>query len=934
MSESHRVASLNLCLGLRNKKDTVKNFIAENAIEILCLQETEIPVDYPIELLTFKGFNFESENNTVKMRCGVYLSNNVSYLRRNDLEVVNMHVMIIDLLDNRKTRIINVYRPFNPSNNLTQFEFFVNQIEVIKNNTTPSTIVLGDFNLDHSKIYDISYSHKNYFTLLTEKFNPLNLIQLVNFETWSRTINNIVCSSTLDHVYTKDPTNIKAIYPVNPPFGDHVAVIIELKLKQQNKKDFFRRNWSNYSQQKLTALLQITDWSINFDGVQAYWNNFESKLIEIVDLLAPLEPVKDIQNTKTHPPTYIKTKINRRNRLLKNIKSNNNPNDTRLAIKTLNREIKSYFHKVKAKNIRKGIIPGNSKSLWNAVNKAKDINMSSLPETLFENKVKLDPANHATAFANFFSNKVNTIVNQTHVDPGVYNGLPKINCECSFFMSPADILECLKTIKTKNCEGFDRIPQRVLSDGAEYLITPLGGLFKRIYEQKTIPQQWSVSKVIPIHKKGLKSDIENYRPIANLCSTSKLFEKLILKRILSIEKINDVDITGKEQHGFKRNKSTTTLSLQIQSLISRALDEDKHVLMASIDLSAAFDVVNIDLLLERLRIVGLPVDVVELVKVWLTNRSFYVELNDLNSVLHDINSGTIQGSILGPILYALYVAPLFDLTDLSNFADDNFILTFNENKISAITEMESKLAIITKWLTDSGLKVNQSKTELCHFYRKDTPAVEINVNNNIIKSKDNMNVLGVIFDSKLTWAKHISTQINKSSRALHAIKLIRKYFNKNEILALLTSNFYSILFYNSEVWHLPTLKPPLKQLILSASANALKLSQSRPDAYESFINVHKSCNRALPEQFIVYKHAILLHKLYNNHQPQADWIDINVNQVFNSRNTKFRIIKNNTYMVGNNLLSSRLSILNDKIELNDLNLSLDSFKIKYKKILL
>ena len=75
------------------------------------------------------------------MRCGVYLSNNVSYLRRNDLEVVNMHVMIIDLLDNRKTRIINVYRPFNPSNNLTQFEFFVNQIEVIKNNTTPSTIM-------------------------------------------------------------------------------------------------------------------------------------------------------------------------------------------------------------------------------------------------------------------------------------------------------------------------------------------------------------------------------------------------------------------------------------------------------------------------------------------------------------------------------------------------------------------------------------------------------------------------------------------------------------------------------------------------------------------------------------------------------------------------------------------------------------------------
>ena len=227
-----------------------------------------------------------------------------------------------------------------------------------------------------------------------------------------------------------------------------------------------------------------------------------------------------------------------------------------------------------------------------------------------------------------------------------------------------------------------------------------------------------------------------------------------------------------------------------------------------------------------------------------------------------------------------------------------------------MSEMESKLKTITKWLTDSGLKVNESKTELCHFYRKDTTQVEITVNNVVITSKDNMNVLGVIFDSKLTWSKHIANQVSKSSRALHTIKLIRKYFNKQEILAILTSNFYLILFYNLEVWHIPNLKPPLKQLILSASANALKLSQHKPDAYESFINVHKSCNRAHPDQILTFKHAILLHKLYNLQQPQADWIDINVNQVFNSSQKHFKIAKSNTYPVGNNLLSTRLSILN------------------------
>ena len=641
--------------------------------------------------------------------------------------------------------------------------------------------------------------------------------------------------------------------------------------------------------------------------------------------------MKFLKNLKTTPPKHIKNKINKRNRLLKKLKSNPNPQSTRQTIKDLNNEIKSFYHKIKSKNVRKGIMPGNSKSLWDAVNKAKDINTNPMPDVLFENNVKLKLTEHATAFADFFSNKVKSIISQTVIDPNVYNGKAKINAHSKFFMTSTDIKECLKSIKTKNCEGYDRIPQRIISDGAEYLIEPFTALFSRIYNQRKIPDQWLIAKVIPIHKKGLKCNIENYRPIANLCSSSKLFEKLILKRILEIELNFGVDLTGKQQHGFKKNKSTSTLSLQLQSLIARALDEDNYALMASVDLSAAFDVVNIDLLMERLRVIGLPEDVLTLIHIWLKNRYFYVELGDQTSIFHEINSGTIQGSILGPILYAIYVSPLFDLTDLSNFADDNFILTFAKNKEDAITLMKNKLNLITAWLSNSGLKVNEQKTEICLFHRKDTPPIEINLNNNVIISKDSMNVLGVVFDSKLNWAKHIANQINKANKALHAIKLIKRYFSKNEILQLLTSNFYSILFYNSEVWHIPHLKPPLKQLLLSASANTLKLSQRSPNRYESFIDIHKSCERATPNQMMNYKHAILLHKLYNNNQPSADWVDLNIQQILTSRQTEFNILKSNNFLVGNNLLATRLAILNNKICLADLNLSLDTFKVKYKE---
>ena len=132
---------------------------------------------------------------------------------------------------------------------------------------------------------------------------------------------------------------------------------------------------------------------------------------------------------------------------------------------------------------------------------------------------------------------------------------------------------------------------------------------------KKIPEQWRISKVIPLLKKGNLSKIENYRPIANLCSTSKIFEKLILMRLSQLESIKNLSFTGKSQYSFKKNHSTATIGLILQSLISNALIENKFALMASLDLSAAFDVVNIGLLRKRLDIVGIPADVVSLIEI-------------------------------------------------------------------------------------------------------------------------------------------------------------------------------------------------------------------------------------------------------------------------------------------------------------------------------
>ena len=925
-----KIATLNLCLGLKNKKDMVKGLIIENKLDILCVQEIEVQSDVPRNILSIKGFNFEAESNSKKARVGIYIKDNISYQRREDLEGTDLHLLVVDLNGSRKVRIINVYRSFNPTNGFSPRNNFIQQLVKIKNAFVPNTILLGDFNLDYKKQFDVNYGHKLLFDDFDTYMSEFNLIQLIDFNTWSRMIGNIYKSSILDHIYTTDPTCITDIHSITPIFGDHVMICFNLRLDKSVKQSSMKRDWRSYSKTLLCEKLAVMDWTINDDSVQGYWNCFENKLIGVVDVLVPLVDFVNNNVKSTLISPLIRNKLNKRKRFLK--KQKTDPTlERHLHIKTLNKEIKNHFFKLKRDKIRRGILPGNSKSLWSAVNLAKDINIKGLPETMFINKVKVAPIKLADSFGSFFHEKVANIVNETEVDPGVYNGVKKITCQNEFYMSKDIVKECVLSLKIKNSEGFDRIPQRILSDGVDFLCAPLAGLFMLIYSEKSIPEQWLVSKIILIHKKGPRHDIENYRPIANLCSSSKIFEKLILKRIQTLQELNAIDLTGKQQHGFKKKRNTASIGLVLQSLIARALDESNYVLMASLDLSSAFDIVNVKLLIKRLRIIGLPGDVVDLIEVWLRERFYYVDISGDRSNLFKSSTGTIQGSILGPFLYAVYVSPIFDICNMSNFADDNFVISWSKDKNTLVLDLVRKLEAITKWLRGSGLKVNENKTELCLFYRIDTQPVVLTLNNTPILSKTTINVLGVIFDSKLQWAEHIAQAIKKANSSLHAIRMIKGFFSKKELLELITANYYSILYYNSDIWHIPSLKPALKQLLLSASAKAIKVCMYKPSPMISFIDLHKLNKRATPNQLLNYKHALLLYNIYNENQPSAEWLALNFNQIITSRQTSFQISKLNNYKVGLNILSNRLAVINKMIPLDWLALSKESYKVKCKK---
>ena len=928
---SIKIASWNLCLGLPNKKDIVLSELESNKIDVCCMQETELEKNYPINILSTPKFEFECEKSSDKRRIGVYINRHLKYNRRKDLEEPDCHVLILDILSTPNFRIISLYRSFRPPNGMSPTAFFEKQLDIVERNCSANTIVLGDFNLDFRMRWRNDYAHKNLFNILTNLVEKLNFFQLVDFPTWSRYVSNSLKDSILDHVYVNNLTLVSNCSSITPTFGDHLLIIVELTLVRPPVKNITCRSWKNYSKQSLLNAFNDVVLEIDCVDVQQYWNNLENIIIGVIDKILPIVEICPQKVQKNEIPNSIQTKMNRRNRLIKKNKVRTSM-ELKSKIKSLDKEIKSFFHLSKSSKIRQKIVPGDNTSLWSAVKLAKNQPANSIPKNLYCNNRPVNENESPNCFADFFRDKVQSLKETLNVSDTVYNGRNKIIVCDRFFMNERDVKECIMSLKPKKCEGFDRIPVSVIVDACDILLPPLTTLFRLIYAQKTIPDQWRMAKIIPVFKKGNKSQIENYRPIANQCSTSKIFEKLILKQIHYLESTNNLDFTCKQQHGFKKNKSTATAGLLLQSLIVHATDSNNYALMASLDLSAAFDLVNVRLLIRRLRILGLPMDLVKLIEVWLTDRKFYVELDGQVSHVLDSEDGTIQGSVLGPILYAIFVSPLFDLANLTNFADDNFILEFNSNVNDLILNMEQKLEMITKWLKDSGLKVNEKKTEICLFHRNDTQIITLTLQGQQITSKKFMNVLGVTFDSKLNWSIQTANAISKANKSLYAIKMIRKYLNPIEIKILLTSNFYSTLYYNSEIWLSHLLDQNSKQNLLSASAKALRLSMPFTNRFISFEEIHKNCKQSTPVHVSKYKTALELYKLFNSTEPSKDWLDLTNQIITNNRQNYFQCIKAHNYKIGLSTRVNKFYSLNGQIDLNLLNLNYPAYKKKCKII--
>ena len=311
--EDFNLASLNLCLGLSNKKDMVTRLLNDNNISVCCMQETEIPNNYPELTLNCNGYDLELELSTNKKRSGIYLKNGLNYLRRNNLERKDFHIVVVDINLAVQIRIICIYRSFRPPNQMTPDNFFLEQLKIIRNALCKNCYILGDFNLDANMTNCLDYGRRIPLKFLTDFALENNLSQIVNFNTWTRTINGAKKESLLDHIYVNNPASVNEVTKIIPTFGGHSLVVTKLNFKLKMTTEIKnKRIWGGYSVPLLNSLLTValTSAGVNWPAlnVQEHWNCLEMLIVKCTDECAPIVETKlCYKKTVNNLPPRIKT---------------------------------------------------------------------------------------------------------------------------------------------------------------------------------------------------------------------------------------------------------------------------------------------------------------------------------------------------------------------------------------------------------------------------------------------------------------------------------------------------------------------------------------------------------------------------------------------------------------------------------------------------
>lgn len=698
-------------------------------------------------------------------------------------------------LQGKTLTLICVYVP--PNFTVAQYNSFFHALSSIQDIFRSHVLILGDFNLSD---YVVSSSSTN---------PPGAILALNNFLTLSHLSQHCSVVNENNHILDLVISDLgciveRAIDLLVDEDLNHPALAIRLPSLRQPQQTCDAQNsfvW-NFRKGNLTLLygmLEHTDWGA--------FDHFADPVAACKYLYEQLESLFEISIPKTRLqsrsfPPWFNGSIIRKVRIKHRLWSRFRRSHTAEALSRYREHRSSLRNEIRsahAKFLRRleENISSDPTNFW------KHISSRRSSDAVFTLSVGGDQVSDsqiiADAFATYF---MNSYVPSSSTD--IDFELLSTSCDSTLHIdlfNEEEVLSALRGLKGKPTAGPDNIPSFILRDCCSVFAKPLTKIFNLCLRSSIFPDVWKLSYLCPVFKKGDRADVSNYRPITIINNFAKVFESILYTRLYNFFSEKLVDC----QHGFVRGRSTVTNLISVSQYIASSLDQRLQCDVIYTDFSKAFDRLDHGILLAKLRKIGLSSDLLSIFKSFLCNRKQFVSFRGHRSSIISVSSGVPQGSILGPLLFNIFINDIVDNLDSDVhcllYADDLKVYS-QVTSIRDCLKLQHNLDKVSRWCELNRLYLNPDKCSVMSYgLIQQTLQHNYTINGSTLHRPDTVRDLGVIFDPKLSFTGHINHVVSSAYKILGFIIRNCRDFTKGETLVLLYNSYVrSRLEYACIVW--------------------------------------------------------------------------------------------------------------------------------------
>ena len=787
---------------LSNKLIELLTIINNNSPDVICITETK-PKNNQGDFIPYDLDNtgFMSFHNNNGRGISIYVKNTLPS------EVVTFETdFCISLwvrirIRNSTVLIGCIYRSPNssPENNAklnTLIQSAVNLKEGV-------TIITGDFNYKEVdwNLNQVRCGPEHPASVIHDTINDLFLSQLVMEPTRFRSGEN---QNTLDWVITDSPNKIGNLN-YGPPLGekgDHCTLTFDLTVTFDRNEKGGNFQYSKGLFNEFRSYIGNIDWKDTLfnKSVEEAWSCFQNEMSTAIHQFIPRSKPK---LHKSPPWTNKETRsaIKKKNKAWSTYKRHKSEENWALfkeARNKCNREIraqKKEFERNIAANVKR-----NPKIFWNYVKYATGGQKEIPPIKNNQGESITNNGDKAEIFNKYFC--------EVYTDEDMVNvpvipesdNIPVLD-QCTLTLEI--VKKQLDKLNISKAAGPDLIHPRIIYELRDVLALPLYLIFNKSLTEGKLPTQWKEAYIRPIFKKGSKHMVSNYRPVSLTSVCCKILERIIRHDIMDHLERNS--LISKNQHGFRSGRSCCTQLLELMEIWTDLLDKGSAWDCIYLDFAKAFDKVPHHRLSKKLKGMGIKGNLHKWLESFLDNRYQSVVIKDTKSAAREVTSGIPQGSVLGPIMFIVYINDLPNAVNsyVKIFADDTKlfrVISNNEDRQS----LQSDLEALHNWSQKWQLKFNESKCKIMH-YGSHNPNYSYSINNIALEPSATEKDLGVTFDDGLKFSKHVSSITAKANSRLAIIKRSMNELTIDIFLPLYKALVRPLLEYCSPVWN-PLLK--------------------------------------------------------------------------------------------------------------------------------